>query len=100
MMSLLKTHLAELNAWHLELAILQDAISRILRDLSDYDEGLAATGHVLNLRLESLVESCPFPPVELRLPDLDPLFEPDYADPDLEAQVLAAELSWRSPNHD
>jgi len=100
MMSILKTHLAELNAWHLELAIAQEAISRVIRDLSDYDEGLAATGHVLNLRLLALVESCPFPPLELRLPDPDPLFDPDEAGLDLEAQVLAAELSWRSPSHD
>ena len=56
---------ASLNGWHLELAIVHDAISRVLRDLSDYDEGLAATGHVLNLRLEALVESCPFPPREV-----------------------------------
>lgn len=53
-----------LNAWHLELGILQEAMSRIIADLSDYDEGLAATGHVLNLRLLDLVESCPFPPRE------------------------------------
>lgn len=99
-MSLLKTHLAELNAWHLELAIAHDAISRILRDLSDYDEGLAATGHVLNLRLEALVESCPFPPLEPCLPDPDPLFDPDEADSELEAQILAAELSWRVHSHD
>ncbi|MHB1332692.1 MAG: hypothetical protein ACYCY1_08855 [Sulfuriferula sp.] len=56
---------ASLNGWHLELAIVQEAIACIIRDLSDYDEGLAATGHVLNLRLEHLVESCPFPPVEV-----------------------------------
>lgn len=55
---------ASLNAWHLELAIAHDAIERLIRDLSDYDEGLAATGHVLNLRLLELVESCPFPPPE------------------------------------
>jgi hypothetical protein len=53
-------HAERLNTWHLELAILADAIGYALQGIEE-PEGLSATAHVLRCRLGELVESCPFP---------------------------------------
>lgn len=53
-------HWEHLNAWHLDLAILADAIDHALGGIED-PPGLSATAHVLKTRLAELVESCPFP---------------------------------------
>lgn len=50
----------ELNTWHLELAILADAIGHVLQAIED-PQGLSATAYVLRTRLADLVASCPFP---------------------------------------
>jgi len=49
-----------LNTWHLELAILTDAIDHVLGEVEE-PEGLSAVAHVLKNRLVELVQSCPFP---------------------------------------
>lgn len=49
-----------LNTWHLELAILSDAIGHVLQGIEE-PEGLSATAYVLRTRLDALVASCPFP---------------------------------------
>lgn len=53
-------HAERLNAWHLELAILADAIAHTLTGIEE-PSGLSATAYVLHTRLAALVESCPFP---------------------------------------
>lgn len=53
-------HAERLNAWHLDLAILADAIAHVMGGIEE-PEGLSATAHVLKNRLLELVESCPFP---------------------------------------
>ena len=53
-------HADRLNTWHLEIAILADAIGHALQGLEE-PEGLSATAYVLRTRLAALVESCPFP---------------------------------------
>lgn len=53
-------HADRLNAWHLELAILADAIGHALQGIEE-PEGLSATAYVLRTRLDALVASCPFP---------------------------------------
>jgi hypothetical protein len=55
-------HWEDLNTWHLELAILADAIEHVLAGIEE-PFGLSATAHVLKNRLLDLVESCPFPKV-------------------------------------
>lgn len=54
------SHADRLNTWHLELAIVADAIGHVLTDIED-PEGLSAVAYVLRQRLADLVESCPFP---------------------------------------
>ena len=101
-MANLKSHADQLNLWHLELAIVDQAISRVFLDLSDFDEELGAMGHVLGLRLHALVESCPFPAANIQAlcePDLVTV-DDEYPDPDLEAAVAAAELVWFRSAHD
>lgn len=49
-----------LNAWHLDLAILADAIGHVLQGIEE-PEGLSATAYVLRRQLAALVASCPFP---------------------------------------
>jgi hypothetical protein len=49
-----------LNTWHLELAILSDAIGHVLQAIED-PQGLSATAYVLRRQLADLVASCPFP---------------------------------------
>jgi hypothetical protein len=49
-----------LNAWHLELAILADAIDHVLSGIEE-PVGLSATAHVLRKSLLEAVEGCPFP---------------------------------------
>jgi hypothetical protein len=53
-------HAERLNTWHLELAILADAIGHTLQGIEE-PEGLSATAYVLRTRLAELVEGCPFP---------------------------------------
>ena len=87
------TYTDRLNAWHLELAIVQEAAAKLFRDIADHDDELASIGHVLSLRLLALVESCPFPPAAI---------DHEFPDPekDLETSVLAHELSWLGAHHD
>ncbi len=49
-----------LNAWHLDLAIVADALGHVLQCVEE-PEGLSATAYVLRQRLDELVASCPFP---------------------------------------
>jgi hypothetical protein len=53
-------HWDRLNTWHLELAIVADAIRHALQAIEE-PEGLSATAYVLHNRLTELVASCPFP---------------------------------------
>lgn len=55
-------HWDRLNTWHLDLAIVVDAIDHVLSCIEE-PEGLSATAYVLRTRLVELVESCPFPEV-------------------------------------
>ena len=49
-----------LNAWHLELSIVADAIDHVLTGIEE-PVGLSATAHVLRKNLLDAVERCPFP---------------------------------------
>lgn len=53
-------HWEALNTWHLDLAIVADAIDHVLCSIEE-PMGLSATAHVLKNRLVELVENCPFP---------------------------------------
>jgi hypothetical protein len=53
-------HWDDLNTWHLDLAIVADAIGHVLTCVED-PHGLSATAYVLKNRLHELVEACPFP---------------------------------------
>lgn len=53
-------HAERLNTWHLDLAIVADAIDHVLTCIEE-PMGLSATAHVLKNRLVDLVEACPFP---------------------------------------
>jgi hypothetical protein len=53
-------HCERLNAWHLELAILADAIDHVLCGIEE-PAGVSATAHVLRNNLLDMVENCPFP---------------------------------------
>ena len=53
-------HGERLNTWHLELAIVADAIGHVLHEHRG-PEGLSATAYVFQKRLRELVEACPFP---------------------------------------
>ncbi len=53
-------HADRLATWHLQLAILADAIGHVLQEVEE-PEGLSATAYVLRTRLDELVASCPFP---------------------------------------
>jgi hypothetical protein len=53
-------HSERLNAWHLELAILADAIDHVLTDIEG-PPGMRATAHVLGKCQLDTVENCPFP---------------------------------------
>jgi hypothetical protein len=57
------SHADCLNRWHLELAILAEALDHVLGGLEG-PAGLRAAAHVLNARLGEMVESCPFPATE------------------------------------
>lgn len=50
----------KLNAWHLELAIVQDAFERVTVSISE-DADMGAIAHVLTRRFHDLVENMPFP---------------------------------------
>lgn len=86
-------HAERLNTWHLELAILADAIAHVMGGIED-PEGLSATAHVLKNRLLELVESCPFPgPLTIRQV-VDPDFDLDDFDGSLPVDItgVPAEL--------
>lgn len=51
---------ALLNAWHLELAIVQDAFDQVVIGLTD-ETKYGSIAHVLSYRFHELVETCPFP---------------------------------------
>jgi hypothetical protein len=93
---MLKIHATQLNDWHLQLAILADAIDYVLQGIEE-PQGLSATAHVLKNRLQALVESCPFP-----AGDPSPMFPFDdgFMDADLEAEVLAVEMRMKGRDHD
>lgn len=55
-------YVRQLNDWHLQLAIAQEAMSYSVNQLQDIPEGLLNTLGILDDRLLHLVESCPFPP--------------------------------------
>lgn len=67
-------HADRLNTWHLQLAIVADAIEHVLTDV-DASHGLSAMAYVLKERLQELVENCPFPEAAqariMPAPDLD-----------------------------
>lgn len=54
------SYLTRLDAWHLELGILADALDHVLAGI-DGPDGVAATAHVLKARLRELLDTCPFP---------------------------------------
>lgn len=67
------SYLTRLDAWHLELGILADALDHVLTGIEGPD-GVAATAHVLKARLRDLLETFPFPPsgeVAEFVPDAD-----------------------------
>lgn len=49
-----------LDAWHLELSIVQDAFERVSVAISE-DQEVGAIAHVLSACFHDLVEKCPFP---------------------------------------
>lgn len=51
----------KLNAWHLDLAIVQKGMEHVLIAADIQDEGVDCVASVLRDRLSYLVESCPFP---------------------------------------
>ncbi len=55
-----KDYLELVNAWHLELAIVEEVISHVLAE-ADGPGWVGSTGHVAALRLRDLVEGFPFP---------------------------------------
>ena len=77
-------HAERLNTWHLELAILADAIGHVLTGIEE-PEGLSATAYVLRSRLAELVDSCPFPG-QGRIRPADDL-DPDDIDDGLSADL-------------
>lgn len=88
----MNAHWEQLNTWHLELAILADAIGHVLTGIEE-PEGLSATAYVLRTRLADLVAACPFPERAKRIvPDLD--FDLDDFDGSLPADTagVPAEL--------
>lgn len=56
----MSNHAERLNTWHLDLAIVADAIDHVLTCIEE-PMGLSAIAHVLKNRLVELVENCPFP---------------------------------------
>lgn len=56
-----ETYNRELNAWHLELAMLGDLIDHILAEVEGPD-WLTSSAHVAQVQLAHLVKTCPFPP--------------------------------------
>lgn len=52
-------HLEQLDSWHLELAIMADAVYEVLTGIEGRE--LSATAHVLKTALVDWVEQCPFP---------------------------------------
>lgn len=90
-------HAERLNAWHLEMAILADAIEHVLTGIEE-PEGLSATAHVLKNRLQELVESCPFPG-QGRIRPIDDDFDLDDFDGNLPIDTagVPAELLTGGP---
>lgn len=79
-------HAERLNTWHLELAILADAIGHTLQGIEE-PEGLSATAYVLRTRLDEMVESCPFPG-QGRIRPVDPDFDLSDFDGSLPADTV------------
>ena len=50
-----------LDAWHIELSIVQKGIQLVLDEMPDEDERLGAVSHVMQRRFLELIESCPWP---------------------------------------
>ncbi len=80
------SHAERLNTWHLELAILADAIGHVLRGIEE-PEGESAVAWVLRERLADLVESCPFPDAAPARIVPAPDFDPDDIDDGLTADL-------------
>lgn len=55
-----KDYLEAVNAWHLELAIVEEVVSHLLGQV-DGPDWVTSAGHVACLRLRDLVEGFPFP---------------------------------------
>lgn len=55
-----KDYLEAVNAWHLELAIVEDVFAHLLAQVEG-PEWVSSVGHVACLRLRDLVEGFPFP---------------------------------------
>lgn len=56
------SYVRALNDWHLQLGIVGDALKYSIQQLDDVPEGLSNVMGILELRLNHLVETCPFPP--------------------------------------
>ncbi len=56
-------YVRELNAWHLELAIVQDVVSHLLTELTG-PAWMTSSANIVRNRLEHLVETCPFPSIK------------------------------------
>lgn len=56
------SYVQDLNAWHLQLGIVGDALKFSILQLDNLPEGLECVLGILEDRLIHLVESCPFPP--------------------------------------
>lgn len=55
-----RDYLADLNRWHLELAITNDLVQHILAEIEG-DDWMTSGAHICGQRLAHLVETCPFP---------------------------------------
>lgn len=55
-----ESYVKALNAWHLELAIVQEVVAHLLAE-GDGPEWWGAAGHIVSGRFRDLVEACPFP---------------------------------------
>lgn len=57
----LKAYTDDLNAWHLQLAMLMDIIGHVFDELEDVPDWMISTSALCKERLLHLVETCPFP---------------------------------------
>ena len=55
------TYIRTINDYHLELAMLSDAVSHLLSEI-DGPEWMTSSAHIFQARFAHLVETFPFPP--------------------------------------